>query len=614
LNQYIININEIGQLVIMMSVQENPDYNVDLLKKASKYFLHVMIGVTNVEVARERLYRRINTNQFDTFGEQVDLYEGRIVRIRDCGHALKSIIKQRSDKLANFSVVQALYDIANDVHRPDLQPGFYAELYHLFMAIQGEGPGVAPGDYYINKDATGIEAATARSKELDRLWDSVDKRMSRFLHGLNPDIIEYRKERRKKVLSQLGGTIADWRDWRWHLRKVIKKPTQLFDLIPLTDSETEALELVEKAGLPFGITPYYLSLMDDDLQRKDRVIRAQVMPPVSYVEYMTANKHNPDCAIDFMMEKDTSPIDLVTRRYPAIAILKPYNSCPQICVYCQRNWEIDGVLAKGAMASKRKIEKAIAWIKDHPSIQEVLVTGGDPLSMSDTKLFWILEELTKNPRIEMIRVGTRTPVTIPMRITNEFARKLGKLRRPMKLDVSVITHVEHSYEITPDVFRAVERLRRNKINVYNQNVFTFYVSRRFEAAFLRRLLKRVGIEPYYTFNTKGKDETIKYRVPIARLLQEQKEEARLLPGLSRTDEAVYNLPALGKQYLRASQHRDVISILPDGSRVYEFHPWEKNIKMQDSYIGIDVPILDYLRRLENIGENMSEYQTIWYYF
>jgi len=87
-----------------------------------------------------------------------------------------------------------------------------------------------------------------------------------------------------------------------------------------------------------------------------------------------------------------------------------------------------------------------------------------------------------------------------------------------------------------------------------------------------------------------------------------------LPGLSRTDEAVYNLPALGKNYLRAYQHRDVISVLPDGSRVYEFHPWEKNIKHQKSYVGVDVPILDYLLKLKKLGENISQYETIWYYF
>jgi lysine 2,3-aminomutase len=99
------------------------------------------------------------------------------------------------------------------------------------------------------------------------------------------------------------------------------------------------------------------------------------------------------------------------------------------------------------------------------------------------------------------------------------------------------------------------------------------------------------------------------------LLQEQKEEARLLPGLSRTDEAVYNVPGLGKNYLRANSHRDLISILPDGSRLYEFHPWEKNISnAAKTHLSEDVPILDYLYKLDAIGENIHDYGTIWYYY
>jgi lysine 2,3-aminomutase len=129
------------------------------------------------------------------------------------------------------------------------------------------------------------------------------------------------------------------------------------------------------------------------------------------------------------------------------------------------------------------------------------------------------------------------------------------------------------------------------------------------------MLRKAGIDPYYIFNMKGKDEMRAYRVPIARLLQEQKEEARLLPGMSRTDEAVFNVPGQGKNYLRARQHRNLLSILPNGSRVYEFHPWEKNITTTiEPYVGTDVPILEYLSRLEGIGEEASDYQTIWYYF
>jgi len=294
--------------------------------------------------------------------------------------------------------------------------------------------------------------------------------------------------------------------------------------------------------------------------------------------------------------------------------LKPYNTCPQICVYCQRNWEIDEAMSGSALAPQEKIDQAIGWIADHPAIKEVLVTGGDPAALGDKKLFEILEQVAEIDHVLRIRLGTRTPVTVPMRITDQFVERLSTLRMPMRREVSVVTHVEHPYEVTPEMFEAVDRLRAARINVYNQNVFTFYVSRRFEAALLRGLSKRIGIEPYYTFNTKGKEETANYRVPIARLMQEQGEEARLMPGLTRTDEPVYNVPALGKNYLRALQHREVISLLPDGSRVYEFHPWEKNIREQKSFVAVDVPILDYLQRLADIGEDISKYETIWYYF
>ncbi len=201
-----------------------------------------------------------------------------------------------------------------------------------------------------------------------------------------------------------------------------------------------------------------------------------------------------------------------------------------------------------------------------------------------------------------------------MRITDDLVKIIKNYIEPGKRDISVVTHVEHPYEITPDMAAAVGRLRAAGIPVYNQQVYTFYVSRRFESALLRRILRKVGIEPYYTFNTKGKSETYDYIVPVARLLQEINEEARLLPGLTRTDEPIYNVPGLGKNYIRARQHRDLVSVLPDGSRVYEFHPWDKNMAHRKPYLAVDVPILNYLRRLNEIGENISEYETIWYYY
>jgi lysine 2,3-aminomutase len=136
----------------MRAIQESTVYNLNLLKQAIGDFLLPISNSANLEVARERLFRMINNIQYDTYSGETTLFEGRVVRVRDSVRALRSIIKQRSDVLAGFSVMQALYDIAKDNPRPDLKEGFYAEMYHLFMGIRGKGPGVAPGDFYIDND------------------------------------------------------------------------------------------------------------------------------------------------------------------------------------------------------------------------------------------------------------------------------------------------------------------------------------------------------------------------------------------------------------------------------------------------------------------------------
>jgi len=297
-----------------------------------------------------------------------------------------------------------------------------------------------------------------------------------------------------------------------------------------------------------------------------------------------------------------------------IVIIKPYNTCSQICVYCQRNWEINDVLVPHALASTAKIDRAIEWLKQHKTITEVLVTGGDPLVMKDDKINEILEKLSAIKHVERIRIGSRTPVVLPQRITNELINIIANYHQPGKREIVLITHFEHSYEITPEAMQAVQKFKTRGMSVYNQAVFTVENSRRFELVALRNKLRLIGVDPYYTFNTKGKEETKKYRVPMARLQQETKEEARLMPGTVRTDEPVYNVPGLGKNYIKAQQHHSLLTNLPNGKRVYEFHPWEKYLALSNTFIDIDVSIHDYLQEMKKRGENIKDYQSIWYYY
>ncbi|MDD4050567.1 MAG: KamA family radical SAM protein [candidate division Zixibacteria bacterium] len=592
-------------------------FNADSLKEECPGVFEIARAASSVEDLRIKLTQLSHESEYEAQDSFEFYSQGSIIRVRDCARTLFRILTRRSDHLAEFSVVQAIWDISRGISRPDLTPAFFAELQYLMLGLQSKGPMGSPANLYlVPSEYQGREAAIERSRQLDVLSEAVQRVMNRYLTGLDESAIALRKSRREFILKVLGASENDWFDWKWQIANIVRGPDRMASLVGLSDTERSAIEAAKAERLPFAVTPYYLSLMDQqpDLGN-DRSIRAQVIPPLSYVAEMNQYAGGNMSCLDFMKESDTSPLDLITRRYPAICIFKPFNTCPQICVYCQRNWEIEDAMEPGALAPASAIEKAISWIEDHPAIHEVLITGGDPLAMDDEQLEQILERLFSVRSIERIRIGSRVPITMPMRITDRLADLLSRYRILGKRQVAVVTHAQHPYELTPDTALAVEKLSTRGIPVYNQLVYTFYISRRFEAVQLRRTLALLGIDPYYTFNTKGKEETTEYRVPIARLLQEQKEEARLLPGLTRTDEAVYNVPGLGKNYLRARQHRDLISIRPNGARLYEFHPWEKNITSHMStYVGEDVPILDYLHHLDQIGEDVSDYETIWYYY
>ena len=586
-----------------------------LLAKAPEIFT-IAQKIASADDLRASLARLANDMMFEAFDDYDFFTEGSVMRVRDCAKVMIRLMTRRSEDRANFSVAQAILDIAQGKERPDLTPAFYAELLHLFLGLQGRGPGKALADLHlIPSHYEHREAAIERSRQLDELNAEVELRLAKFVSGLDNESVKRRQQRRHRIIESLQGSAESWNDWSWHIQHILRDADDIARLLELTGSEYNAINKARANGIPFGITPHYLSLMDDQpADGRDRAIRAQVIPSLAYVEKMAEAEKFGHC-LDFMLESDTSPVDLITRRYPSICIFKPFNTCPQICVYCQRNWEIDDAMEPGAMAPEKRINEAVEWIRSHPAIHEVLITGGDPLAMTDGEIEHILNLVAGIPTVERIRIGSRTPITLPMRITDSLAEILARFREPGRRQIAVVTHAQHAYEITPETVAAVDRLRKKGIPVYNQLVYTFFASRRFEAVFLRRTLTRIGIDPYYTFNTKGKEETVEYRVPIARLLQEQKEEARMLPGLSRTDEAVYNVPGLGKNYLRASVHRDLISILPDGSRLYEFHPWEKNISTAArTHLSEDVPILDYLHKLDAIGENFHDYDTIWYYY
>ncbi len=587
---------------------------IDLLFSEDENIKNIFNNTSDLNQLREKLFNYLNELERSYFNINSHKYSDKIHIIeknnaKECIKVFKNLIRTENEELTSFSALNALFKSYNKDKTTinEIGNGFILEFLFLIRGINGQFH-LSDMDILSSNEIT----AELRSRTLDKYAKLLFKRFKTFRKGTDKQSIENQKSVKNKILKHFSATDDDWKDYKWHLKHIIWDYKTLSELVKLEEDEVSGIKEAEKNGMSFQITPHYLTLFNENGRDKnDRLVRAQVIPSKEYCINVAMNRAK-NIDMDFMGEKSTSPISGITRRYPNIVILKPFDSCPQICVYCQRNWEIKDI--QDTSVTPHKIEDAINWIKNNKYITEVLVTGGDPLTLDNKYICALLEKLNNIKHIERIRIGTRVLVTLPFRIDDEFIKIIRKLNKIGKKEICIMTHVEDASEITPEVLNAVKKIKRAGINIYNQQVFTYFNSFKYKTCFLRKTLKLSGIEPYYLFNMKGKEETIDFRVPIARIEQERKEEARLLPGVVRTDESVFNVPKLGKSHLRSWQNHEIIMILQNGSRVYRFYPWESMLLLVEDYLYTDVSIYDYLKRIENDGEDVEEYKSVWYYF
>lgn len=587
---------------------------IELLFRENEAVREIFDGASGPEDLRKRLFDYFNRLEWSYFhihspeySDSMHIIEKNIAR--QCMRVLKNILQTKNEVLCGFSALETLFKLyqGDEEAIAATENGFVMEFLYLLRGVYGKS-------FLHQKKSVSSDEINPESsgRILDGFAENMSARFKTFRKGTDPECVKNQQKQKARILKYFSATEVDWEDYRWHLRHIIKDVKTLSDLVSLEEDELQGIRDAEKYGIPFQITPHYLTLFNEGgRDRHDRIVRAQVIPGSRYCYNVNRNRSK-NIDMDFMGEKENSPVPAITRRYPNIVILKPFDSCPQICVYCQRNWEIKEL--QSTTISRDDVDNAIEWIKNNHNITEVLVTGGDPLTLDNDYLYSLLKQLHEIDHIERIRVGTRIPVTLPFRIDDALIDIFRQFNISGEKELCVVTHIEDALEINPDVIKVVRKLRKAGISVYNQQVFTYYNSFQFKTAFLRKVLKRSGIDPYYLFNTKGKKETIDFRVPIARIEQEQKEEARLLPGIVRTDEPVFNVPKIGKSHLRSWQNHEIVMILPDGRRIYRFYPWESMSLLIEDYLYTDVSIYTYLQRLEADGENLEKYKSIWYYF
>jgi lysine 2,3-aminomutase len=290
-----------------------------------------------------------------------------------------------------------------------------------------------------------------------------------------------------------------WGDWTWQMQHRIRSEAELREWLEPTPEECEG---IAKLALRFHfvITPYYAALMDP----RDPAcpIRRQVVPSA-------AELRDPLGLPDPLDEVAHSPVKNVIRVYADRIAFCVNNECALYCRFCLRKRMVGE--PEWAM-KKRELGAALAWIRRTPEIRDVLLTGGDPLVYSDERLEWLLRELRAIPHVEVVRLGTRLPVTLPFRVTEELCAMLARYH-PLWLN----THFNHPRELTPEAAVACARLADAGIPIGNQSVLLRGINDDVETMkALCEGLVRMRVRPYYCYQAQLLEGTAHFRVPIER--------------------------------------------------------------------------------------------------
>ena len=293
-------------------------------------------------------------------------------------------------------------------------------------------------------------------------------------------------------------TDDEWNDWRWQLKNRITTLEELAKLLPIPEDELPIRREILR-GFRMGISPYYLSLIDAD-DPKDPIMR-QAVPLYDEFVYRNVGEEDP------LHEEELSPVPGITHRYPDRVLMVISNSCAMYCRHCTRK----RLMYEDATADV-EIDQMLDYIARTPVIRDVIVSGGDPLTCTTERLESILSKLRAIPHVEVIRIGSRVPVTMPMRVDDALCAMLEKYH-PLWINV----HFNHPRECTPAAARACDKLLRAGIPLNNQSVLLRGVNDSVPTMkSLVHALMRMRVRPYYLFQCDPIRGAEHLRTPVSR--------------------------------------------------------------------------------------------------
>ncbi len=305
----------------------------------------------------------------------------------------------------------------------------------------------------------------------------------------------------KKIDSEAD--ISDWTNWKWQLRHSIKTLEQFEYLtgIEFDEQETEQLrQTFDK--FPLSITPYYLSLIQRGNYRNDPVFKQAFGSPEELITLKSEY-------LDPLSEDKDSPVEGITHRYPDRVLFHVSNICAMYCRHCTRKRKVGDV---DSIPSKSQLTAGIEYIKRTPQVKDVLLSGGDPLMLSNEILDWLLSELIQIPHVQVLRIGTRMPVVLPYRITDQLVSILKKYQ-PLWIN----THFNHPNEVTGSSREALAKLADGGFPLGNQSVLLARINDcpKIMKSLVHKLIQN-RVRPYYLYQCDLSEGLSHFRTPVGK--------------------------------------------------------------------------------------------------
>ena len=301
-----------------------------------------------------------------------------------------------------------------------------------------------------------------------------------------------------------GATSTQWNDWRWQLQNRIRTLEGLARILQLSADEEQAIQR-HRGPLPLGIIPYYCHLLDE--HDPTQGLRRTLVPATD--EYV----RTPGEAIDPLGEDENTVVPGLVHRYPDRVLFLATGFCAVYCRYCTRSRMV-GTPTGTYELGRSSWERAFSYLEEHKEVRDVLISGGDPLTLSDEKLDGLVARLKQIRHIEFIRIGTKIPIVLPQRVTKAFARMVGRHRVWMSL------HVTHPDELTPEVTEACDRLADAGVPLGSQTVLLKGINDQLDVMrklFHGLLMRRV--RPYYLYQCDPVFGSGHFRTPVKKGLE-----------------------------------------------------------------------------------------------